>query len=278
MKKIVMFLSVLLITTTYVKANSSSINWMTSFEDAKKMSKALNKPILLDFTAHWCGPCKMMDSNVWSKEEIKVVMQNFVPLKIDFDSKKDLVRKYNVKGIPYIFIIDGWGNKLHSFIGYKDKNFMLKFLKNFSVNLSTVHQALTILDKSETSVFSNIRVAQKFQDLGFMLTDEARRSFLKCSNNYLKQSEKLTKKEEPKVAEKIELLHLLNKAYFHNFKSVLKKLNKDFKEVDDSNKCLHNYIQFYCYSNIEKKTEADKHYQLLTGSYKKKADYLLSKV
>lgn len=278
MKKIIMLVSViLLMKSPVVKANSNSINWLHSFEDAKKMSKALNKPMLLDFTAYWCGPCKKMDSDVWSKDEVKQVMENFIPVKIDFDSERKLVNKYNVKGIPYIFIVDGWGNELYSFIGYRDKTQTLKILKNFSINMASIHQALTILEKSETSVFSNIRVAQKFQDVGFVVEGDAKKAFISRSNSYLKTSSKIAKKNI-KVIQKIELLGLLNKAYFKSYKGTLKKLDKGFKNIDESNKDLYNYIQFYCNHFQENTEEADKYYQLINGAYKQKADYVLKQV
>ncbi|SDX30876.1 Thioredoxin-like [Lutibacter oricola] len=276
MKKIVMLVSiVLLMQSSFVKANSKSINWIHSYEDGLKMSKLLNKPILLDFTALWCGPCRKMDRDVWSKEDVKLIMNNFVPVKVDFDTEKELVRKYSVKGIPYIFIIDAWGSELYSFIGYRDEIQTLKILKNFSINMSSIYQALTILEKSKDNLYSNLRVAQKFQNVAFMLTDDSKKSFLKRSNKYLRESESLAKNSEKKVKEKIALLHLLNKAYNKSYKSVLKKLPKEFKEVDKSNKCLYNYIEFYCNQLQGNTVEAEKYYQLITGSYKQKADFIL---
>ena len=63
-------------------------------------------PVLVDFSAVWCGPCKMLDPIVkqlageWDGK-VKVV-------KIDADANPDIVMKYSVMGIPtLLFFKDG---------------------------------------------------------------------------------------------------------------------------------------------------------------------------
>ncbi|HKJ07319.1 MAG TPA: thioredoxin family protein [Flavobacteriaceae bacterium] len=278
MKKQITLLSVIvLLCTSNILANTSptSIPWMDSIENAKKLSIVTGKPILLDFWAFWCGPCKKMDNDVWSKDEIKLIMENYIPVKIDFDNKKQLVSKYNVRGIPYIFIVDGLGNELYSSIGYKDKNFMLKVLKNFAVNLTTIHAALQILEKDLDNMNSNLRVSQKFQDVAFFLDDDARRSFLRKSNFYLKKTEKCMEDKDPILEQKVSLLKLLNKAYGNVNKSVFKAIENDFNDLHSNNLKLYNYIKFYSLFNKSKEEEYEQVYNLLEGIYKKKADYLI---
>ncbi|MFD1292523.1 thioredoxin family protein [Lutibacter holmesii] len=278
MKKI---LCLLLIVGSFSTSLKASTNWLTSFDDAKKMSQALNKPILVDFWAFWCGPCKEMDQNVWSKEDIKSLMDNFVPVKIDIDANVGLARTYNVRAIPHILILDGWGNILYTSVGYKDKKEITALLESFSVNMAAVHQGLAILEKDKENAYSNVRVAQKFQDGAFILKGESKKAFLRSSNSYFKEGLKFVPKDKPALKEKVELFMALNKAYGGSCKSVLKGLHKALPKIDASNKSLYYYIEFYCYHTQKDETKATESYsklaELNSNTYLKKANYLIKK-
>lgn len=71
---------------------------MTQFEEFLNSEK----PVLVDFFATWCGPCKMMHPIL---EELKASMGDKVRiLKIDVDQNHDLAAKYGIQSVPTLMI------------------------------------------------------------------------------------------------------------------------------------------------------------------------------
>jgi thioredoxin 1 len=70
-----------------------------SFEDEVLKAK---RPILLDFWAEWCGPCKMIAPML---EEIAAEYQEKVTIaKIDIDANPKTPARFNVRGIPTLML------------------------------------------------------------------------------------------------------------------------------------------------------------------------------
>jgi thioredoxin 1 len=60
------------------------------------------KPVLVDFWAEWCGPCKMITPIL---EEVAKEYQNKLQVaKIDVDSNQSIPTKYSIRGIPTLIL------------------------------------------------------------------------------------------------------------------------------------------------------------------------------
>ncbi|XP_058479500.1 thioredoxin-like [Solea solea] len=79
------------------------VKMVDDFDDFKKqMKNAGDKVVVVDFTATWCSPCKMIAPIF---EELAEKYTNMVFLKVDMDEAEDVGEEYNVTSMPtFIFI------------------------------------------------------------------------------------------------------------------------------------------------------------------------------
>lgn len=96
-----------------VSANAQEqINWLKEYGEASRIAVETGKPMLLDFTASWCKPCREMEKDFWTRTDVIEAAKNFVCVKIDLDQNAKLADKYGVSAIPNIVSTDSWGNGL----------------------------------------------------------------------------------------------------------------------------------------------------------------------
>lgn len=97
---------------------------MEKFEDIIKSEK----PVLIDFFATWCGPCKMMHPVL---EELHAsVGDNARIIKIDIDKNQELAAKYNVRSVPTLMIFQNGEMKWRE-SGYRPASELLPVLSQY---------------------------------------------------------------------------------------------------------------------------------------------------
>lgn len=112
------------------KAEAETILWQPYSEEFLTEAHQAGKPVIIDFSADWCLPCKELDKRTFSDPEVITLSQSFVRLKADLtksedSSVKNLREKFGIGGVPTIVFIDSQGaeakeSRVTGFTGAKE--------------------------------------------------------------------------------------------------------------------------------------------------------------
>lgn len=75
-----------------------------SVEAFDKLISESDKPVLVDFWAEWCGPCKILSPRV---DEAAEEMDDVAVAKVNVDDQQDLAARYKVMQIPTLLLFKG---------------------------------------------------------------------------------------------------------------------------------------------------------------------------
>lgn len=138
MKKIInVLLSLLFCASLLAQKNSVQIVELTTeqfkqkvwdFDKSKSFSRKGDLPLILDFHATWCGPCKLLSPHLQSLQN--KYRGKLIVYKIDVDNEPNLAQLFKVNALPTLVFI-GSKNTFNTELGYKDAEELEKLLKKY---------------------------------------------------------------------------------------------------------------------------------------------------
>ncbi len=119
-----------------ILASAEKITWSEYSEQKLGEAKNQHKPVMIDFYADWCIPCKELDKFTFSQLEVVEMSKNFLMLKVDLTTEnspqsKELKNKFRIKGVPTLVFLNSEGKQLDDLrvVGFMGKEKFLPIMK-----------------------------------------------------------------------------------------------------------------------------------------------------
>ncbi len=129
------FSVILILVAVYalIPSEKQSIDWR-HYSNNIALSNT-DKPIIIDFYADWCIPCKELDASTFSNPNVIKASKEYITLKADMTKSlspevESLRNKFNIVGVPTVLILNKKGDEVKRITGFVNADEFYKIIKN----------------------------------------------------------------------------------------------------------------------------------------------------
>ena len=118
----------------WLEAPRGQLHWEHSETLARQRARSEAKPLLIDFTAEWCGACKELSRHTFANPDVMKEAGRFVAVKVDATSDDDAAvdevkNRYGVVGLPTVIVLGSDGRERARFTEFVPPAQMLTKLR-----------------------------------------------------------------------------------------------------------------------------------------------------
>ena len=147
-----LFIITIIFLTCAFTIKAQEIAWARNFEEAERTAKETGKPLMLDFTAEWCGVCRQMDKFFWTRANVIELSKEFINVKIDGEKFPQIADRFGVRAFPTVVFADAWNAGRDNYMGFgrNSDRVILEKAKQFPKSFGELKKAGKSLEKIKT--------------------------------------------------------------------------------------------------------------------------------
>lgn len=112
----------------------SGIDWRTYSRERFAAASASGRPVVMDFVAEWCLPCREMDRTTYADPEVVREAERFQMFKADLTEENHVTQEataaFDVRGVPTTIVFGRGGAEVDRRVGYVSPDAMLRLMRN----------------------------------------------------------------------------------------------------------------------------------------------------
>lgn len=139
-----------------------------SFDAALAEAKARGLIVLVDATATWCGPCKIMDSTTWVAPDVVAALADRVlAIQVDIDAQPEVKAKLKVQAVPTIVALRD-GEELDRVVGAQAADKLIGWVEGLARGETSLGQARTLAKQRPLDVSARLSLARVLLRAGLL--------------------------------------------------------------------------------------------------------------
>jgi thioredoxin-related protein len=224
------------------------------FKDLIARAKKENKLVFIDAYASWCGPCKMMEKNVFNKKSVgDFYNKNFVNARIDMEKGegREVAQKFGVRSYPTYLFLNGDGELVSQNYGYMEEGIFLTMAQDinspnnkkgslkerFARGEKDRDFLINVMKLNSNSDYEFAKLASERYFANRKKTDEFTKEDVGFLLYFLKSTEDINYKTF--VSQKVEIIKFLPEENYNEFNNQLILAKVVQESIDDQNKRIN---------------------------------------
>lgn len=173
--------------------SQETINFQTgSFKEILAKAKSEKKLVFVDAYAVWCGPCKMMEKNIFPLKSVRDYYNaNFINARIDMEKGegREIAMKYGVRSYPTYLFLNGDGEVVMKNYGYMEENDFLAIAKEANNPKLISTSSKELFEKGESDPEFLLNMMRLYSDSDYELAKKVSERYFKVKKDALTRDE-----------------------------------------------------------------------------------------